>query len=121
MQEWQTEKRWFLQKCEKSHSFRCGNKAAGILGKFDAAYPEEVVRKGDEYALYDDMEQIAYNPNGGKVVINLCTDDLKKEYHRIKTLGIRTDLTDIRYINAGMPYWYFCLKDLDGNTIERMC
>lgn len=87
-------------------------------GKFDAAYPEEVVRKGDEYALYDDMEQIAYNPNGGKVVINLCTDDLKKEYHRIKTLGIGTDLTDIRYINAGMPYWYFCLKDLDGNTIE---
>lgn len=46
-------------------------------GKFDAAYPEEVVRKGDEYAPYDDMEQIAYNPNGGKVVINLCTDDLK--------------------------------------------
>ena len=64
------------------------------------------------------MEQIIHNSNSGKIVINLCTDDLKKEYNRIKDLGIGTDLTDIRYVNAGSSYWYFCLKDLDGNTIE---
>lgn len=87
-------------------------------GKFDTEYPDKVVRKGDSYALYDDMEQIISSLNSGKVVINLCTDDLEKEYHRIRDLGIGTDLTDIRYVNAGNPYWYFCLKDLDGNTIE---
>ncbi len=87
-------------------------------GKFDAMHPDEVIRKGEEYALYDDMEQIIHNSNSGKIVINLCTDDLKKEYNRIKDLGIGTDLTDIRYVNAGSSYWYFCLKDLDGNTIE---
>lgn len=87
-------------------------------GKFDAEYPDKVVYKGSTYELYDDMERIAGSQNSGKVVINLCTDDLKKEYQRIKDLGIGTDLTDIRYINAGSPYWYFCLKDLDGNTIE---
>lgn len=87
-------------------------------GKFDAEYPDKVVYKGSIYELYDNMERIADSQNSGKVVINLCTDDLKKEYQRIKDLGIGTDLTDIRYINAGSPYWYFCLKDLDGNTIE---
>ena len=87
-------------------------------GKFDAEYPDKVVYKGSTYELYDNMERIADSQNSGKVVINLCTDDLKKEYQRIKDLGIGTDLTVIRYINAGSPYWYFCLKDLDGNTIE---
>ena len=33
-------------------------------------------------------------------------------------MGLGSDLTEIRYINAGTPYWYFLLKDLDGNTIE---
>lgn len=61
-------------------------------GKFDTAHPDEVIRKGDKYALYDDMEQIIHNSNGGKIVINLCADDLGKEYNRI--------------------------KDLDGNTIQ---
>ncbi len=64
-------------------------------GKFDAMHPDEVIRKGEEYALYDDMEQIIHNSNSGKIVINLCTDDLKKEYNRIKDLRIGTDLTDM--------------------------
>lgn len=56
--------------------------------------------------------------NCGKVVINLCTDDLEKEYRRIRESGIGSELTEIRYVNAAMPYWYFLLKDIDGNTIE---
>lgn len=56
--------------------------------------------------------------NCGKVVINLNTEDLQAEYERIKSLDIGTNLTKIRYINAGRPYYYFCLKDPDGNTIE---
>ena len=87
-------------------------------GHFDAEHPDDVICKGDEYAIYDDMERIADGENAEKVVINLCTDDLKKEHQRIKSLGIGSELTNIRYINAGSPYWYFCLKDLDGNTIE---
>lgn len=43
----------------------------------------------------------------GEVVINLCTDDLEKEYRRIRGLEIVTELTDIRYVNAGNTYWYF--------------
>ncbi|RKI27203.1 glyoxalase/bleomycin resistance/dioxygenase family protein [bacterium 1xD8-6] len=87
-------------------------------GKYDKQHPDEVESLGEPYSLYDDMNQIMDNTNCGKVVINICTDDLKKEYERIKALGLGSDLTEIRYINAGSPYWYFLLKDLDGNTIE---
>lgn len=64
------------------------------------------------------MNRIIHSENCGKVVINLCTDDLEKEYLRIRQLGIGSCLTEIRYVNARMPYYYFMVKDIDGNTIE---
>lgn len=87
-------------------------------GKFDMEHPGEVVTKGEKCALYDDYTPIMEASNCGKVVINLNVDDLMAEYERIKSLDIAADLTKIRYINAKNPYYYFCLKDPDGNTIE---
>ncbi|MCI9386257.1 MAG: VOC family protein [Lachnospiraceae bacterium] len=87
-------------------------------GRFDVEHPDEVLKKGERCALYDNMEPIMGTANCGKVVINLNTEDLQAEYERIKSLDIGTNLTKIRYINAGRPYYYFCLKDPDGNTIE---
>lgn len=89
-----------------------------LNGKFDGEHPDEVIRKEKYTDIYDDMNRIMNVSNCGKVVINLCTDDLEKEYQRIRALGIGSNLTEIRYINATMPYWYFLLKDIDGNTIE---
>ena len=43
---------------------------------------------------------------------------LKKEYDTICELGIGNKLTEIRYINARNPYYYFTMKDPDDNTIE---
>lgn len=100
-------------------SFQIDGLGLSIMnGYFDVAHLDDVTQKGSEYAMYDDMVRIAESENPGKVVINLCTDNLKEEHQRIKNLGIGSDLTDIRYINAGNPYWFFCLKDIDGNTIE---
>lgn len=87
-------------------------------GKFDREHSDEVVTKGEYYALYDDYAPIIETPNCGKVVINLSVDDLGAEYERVKSLNIAANLTKIRYINARNPYYYFCLKDPDGNTIE---
>lgn len=87
-------------------------------GKFDAEHPTEVVKRGPYCALYDDMEKIIENENCGKIVINLCTDDLKAEYERTRSLELGNELTEIRYINAQNPYYYFSFKDPDGNTIE---
>lgn len=87
-------------------------------GMFDRKHSDEVVTKGDYCALYDDYTPIMETPNCGKVVINLSVDDLRAEYERVKSLDIAANLTRIRYINARNPYYYFCLKDPDGNTIE---
>lgn len=87
-------------------------------GYFDTENPDKVVTKGNSYDGYDDMVAIAEKANCGKVVINLSTDDLEKEYQRIQKLGIGEDITSIRYINAKNPYYYFSMKDPDGNTIE---
>lgn len=89
-----------------------------LNGKFDAEHPDEVIHKETYSDIYDNYQRIMYASNCGKAVINLVTEDLEKEYQRIRALGIGSDLTEIRYVNARMPYWYFLLKDTDGNTIE---
>lgn len=87
-------------------------------GYFDKENPDKVVTKGKYYKEYDNMDEILEKENSGKIVINLGTDDLQKEYDRLKKLDIGYHMTDIRYINARTPYYYFSLKDPDDNTIE---
>lgn len=87
-------------------------------GLFDINNPDKVATKGQYCEQYDDMTKILDKENCGKIVINLNTDDLRQEYRRISELGIGSEMTEIRYINARMPYYYFSMKDLDGNTIE---
>lgn len=52
-------------------------------GYFDSENPDKVITKGKLYEEYDDCVRIAKMQNTGKVVINLYTDDLKKEYDRM--------------------------------------
>lgn len=87
-------------------------------GYFDVENPDKVVTRGKYYKEYDDCVGIAESENSGKVVINLSTDDLQREYDRIAGLGIGNCVTEIKYINAKTPYYYFSLKDPDDNTIE---
>ena len=49
-------------------------------GYFDTENPDKVVTKGNRYDEYDNMPAIAESNNCGKVVINLSTDDLEKEF-----------------------------------------
>lgn len=51
------------------------------------------------------------------VIFNFEVDDLKGEYQRLKMLKIG-ELSDICYVNIHMPYWYFTIKDPDGNVLE---
>ena len=89
-----------------------------LNGKFDAEHPDQVEHAGEFVPLYDDFAAVMEKQNSGKIVINLGTPDLRKEYERVKELHIASEMTEIRYINAGRPYWYFCLRDPDGNVIE---
>lgn len=99
--------------------FNVGGLCLCILnGYFDRDNPDKVTEEREFNLLYDDYAAVADAENNRKIIINLGTSDLAKEHKRIKSLDIGSDLTNIRYINAGTPYWYFCLLDPDGNTIE---
>lgn len=87
-------------------------------GFYDSRNPDKVIRKGEYVSEYDDVDKIAMADNPGKCVINLGTDDLRKEYARIQRLGVAIHMTTIRYINARNPYYYFTFKDPDDNIIE---
>ena len=56
-------------------------------GYFDVQNPDKVITKGKYCGDYDDYMKIVRADNTGKIVINLNTDDLKKEYHRSQNLG----------------------------------
>lgn len=99
--------------------FNVNNLCLSIMnGYFDVQNPDKVVSKEIYCEEYDDYERIVESNNTGKVVINLSTDNLKKEYERITSLGIGQKATEIRYVNAGSSYYYFLMKDPDDNTIE---
>lgn len=87
-------------------------------GHFDKEHPDEVVHRGQYCDIYDNMDNIMKSDNSHKVVINLNTDDLERERDRILSLKIGSSITEIRYINARMPYYYFSMLDPDGNIIE---
>ncbi len=99
--------------------FNAGGLCLCILnGYYDRDNPDKVTEVKKYNRLYDDFASVADAENSKKAVINLVTSDLKSERERIKALGIGSNLTDIRYIDAGAPYRYFCLLDCDGNIIE---
>lgn len=87
-------------------------------GHFDSQHKNEVITKGDYFEIYDDMDAIAESKNARKVFINLVVDDLRNEYHRIRSLGIAKKLTPIRFMEYVSPYWYFSFMDPDDNPIE---
>lgn len=51
------------------------------------------------------------------ITLNFKTNDLKKEYDRIKKLNL-CEVSEIMYVNITEPYYYFNIYDPEGNTIE---
>lgn len=95
-----------------------GHNISIMNGHFDADHPDKVVRKGDYDEFFDDLQTIVLAPNTRKFVLNFWTDDLRREYERIKALNISENITNIKYLCNVSPYYYFQLTDPDGNVIE---
>ena len=71
---------------------------------FNKAYIDEFYRDTDER-------------KNNAVVFNFYTEDLLKEYERLKALNIGP-VSELMYVNVFCPYWYFNITDPDGNVIE---
>ena len=51
------------------------------------------------------------------ITLNFYTEDLNTEYSRIKALNIGA-ISEIMYVNITEPYYYFTIKDPEGNLLE---
>ncbi|MFR3728033.1 VOC family protein [Lacrimispora sp.] len=85
---------------------------------FDTDNPDKVIYKGESSVYFDDLKGIACAPNTRKFVLNFHTEDLKKEYERVKSIKITDHCTKIKYVCNIEPYYYFQFTDPDGNVIE---
>lgn len=95
-----------------------GSNISIMNGYFDKNHPEQVTRKGQFVSEFDDMDKIAQADNTHKFVLNFWVEDLQLEYQKQLEMNLSDKLTRIRYINAGIPYYYFSMTDPDGNIIE---
>ena len=95
-----------------------GNCISLMNGLFDAENPDKVVHKGEASAGFLDLNDIELAPNTQKFVLNFWDEDLRKEYERVRGLGISETLTPVKYVFNVAPYYYFHLTDPDGNVIE---
>ena len=54
---------------------------------------------------------------GNSIILNFQVDDLNLEYERIKKIK-NCKVSEIMYVNVAVPYYFFNVEDLDGNTLE---
>ena len=85
---------------------------------FDNDNPGLTIHKGQYIEKFDNLVAIAESKNTNKFVLNFWTEDLIKERERILNLNISDLVTEIKYVNNVMPYYYFQVEDPDGNLIE---
>lgn len=51
------------------------------------------------------------------ITLNFYTEDLNQAYTRIKNLHMG-EVSEIMYVNITEPYYYFTVKDPEGNLLE---
>lgn len=98
-------------------TFDCGN----YLSLYNKQYDLDLVKNNlsndkfnQAYLNILNQEENGYN---NLIVFNFEVDDLNSEYQRLKSLQIG-ELSQICYVNIHIPYWYFTIKDPDGNILE---
>ncbi|SHJ82522.1 Glyoxalase/Bleomycin resistance protein/Dioxygenase superfamily protein [Clostridium cavendishii DSM 21758] len=95
-----------------------GHNISIMNGYFDNQNPELTIHKGQYVEKFDNLVAIAKAKNTNKFVLNFWVEDLEKERERIINLKISDLVTNVKYVNNVMPYYYFQVADPDDNVIE---
>jgi lactoylglutathione lyase len=95
-----------------------GHNISIMNGYFDNQNPELTIHRGQYVEEFDNLVAIAEAENTHKFVFNFWTEDLEKERERLSNINISHLVTEIKYVNNVMPYYYFQVADPDGNVIE---
>lgn len=104
---------------ERFAQFEFEGKNISIMNAyFDNDNPGLTLHKGQYIEKFDNLVAIAESKNTNKFVLNFWTENLVEERERILNLNISDLVTEIKYVNNVMPYYYFQVEDPDGNLIE---
>lgn len=95
-----------------------GHNISLMNGYFDDQNPKATIHRGQYVEKFDNLASIAEARNTNKFVLNFWVEDLEKERKRIINLNISNLVTEIKYVNNVMPYYYFQVADPDDNVIE---
>lgn len=91
------------------------------FGILNQEFDKEFIQKGEDISKHYDQNYIdnleTKYETGNRVVLNLGTGDIEKEYKRVKELNPE-EISPLQYVNFMFPYNFFIVKDPDGNTIE---
>ena len=102
---------------ERWITFNCGCSLALYNKKYDLELLKSSADGVFNKAYKEDVQRNTGDSKNNIVVLNFVTNDLNAEYERLKSLKIG-EISDIMYVNVFVPYWYFNIKDPDGNVIE---
>lgn len=99
--------------------FEVGNKLSIYNRKFDENKIKNFNKNNMSYndAYLADFHQFEDQKINNIITLNFYTEDLKKDYARIKELNIG-EVSEIMYVYITNPYYYFTIKDPEGNTLE---
>lgn len=98
----------------------CEGFTFGLLSPlFDKNYiskNEDLSQHYDDNYIRNFSEKIKL---GNNAILNLTTDNIKKDRERVKLIRPKAlSVSKIMYINFMFPYYFFMVKDPDGNLIE---
>ena len=98
------EKRWV--------TFDCGQ----TISLYNKEYDQKIIENHNQ-AYIDDFFIEDDEKKNNIMILNFEVDDLKAEYERLQSLNIG-EVSKLMYVHVHMPYWYFNIKDPDGNILE---
>ncbi|MEG0470609.1 MAG: VOC family protein [Longicatena sp.] len=98
-------------------SFACGNSISLYNKKHDEGLLKAANNDCFNQAYIEDFYKEDVEKKNNVVILNFEVEDLKLEYERVKSLHIG-EVSPLMYVNVHLPYWYFNIKDPDGNTLE---
>ena len=98
-------------------TFDCGNSISLYNKGFDEKILEKACEECFNQAYIDDFYKEDSDKKNNIIILNFEVENLKSEYVRLKSLNIG-EVSQMMYVNVHHPYWYFNIKDPDGNILE---
>lgn len=98
-------------------TFLCGSSISLYNKKYDDLIIEKEADKHFNQAYLDDFQRDDGEAKNNIVIFNFTTKHLAQEYERLKKANLG-EMSEMMYVNVHMPYWYFNIKDPDGNVLE---